>query len=39
MALLTRMEAESERAELNMEVGFRWGTHRGMSKDAMSQSQ
>ena len=34
MALLMQTEAESERAELDTEVVFRWGTHRGMSKDA-----
>ena len=29
-----QMEAESERAELNMKVGFEWGTCGGMSMDA-----
>ena len=32
-ALLTRMEAESEGAELNMGVGFGWGARGGMSMD------
>ena len=33
-ALLTRMEAESERAESNTEVGFGRGASGGMSMDA-----